>query len=248
MHKYLTMYEEAVSQIYDSATNPCWISLYMRKIRLFYQRINRSQTHESRNWDWGLTQFLYWEIFFSNFRYSVFAVQGQSQKGRVTRIRKGKMTKMPTTLWRSHTGEKDERLFFWIAYPCNGKRSKRHEAVSAVEEKPFTSSLNIFPEALCRRGGATPPPPFPADRWIFNLKGQSELWSAVTQVDKESTSAHMIYDNNIDIQQHAGFQLMFYKLRSTSFAAFFNSLFLYGFDPTVEDLCLTRKNRTGALF
>ncbi len=133
--------------IYDFATDPFWNSSYMRKIWLFYQRINRSQTYEW-NWDWGRAVSLLWNIF-SNFRYSVFAVQGESQKGRVTRIRKGKMTKMPTTLWRSHTGEKVERRLDCIPVQRCMKK------ISAVEEKPFTSS----PEALCTVEGAELRPP-----------------------------------------------------------------------------------------
>jgi hypothetical protein len=35
LDKYLVIYEEAVNHIYDFATTPFWISLYMRKI-LFY--------------------------------------------------------------------------------------------------------------------------------------------------------------------------------------------------------------------
>ncbi len=80
--------------IYDFATAPLWISLYMRKIlfsfyqciflgsvRIFscsrigrpWEYINSSETHECENWDWGRAiPFL--GIFVSNFRYCVFAV------------------------------------------------------------------------------------------------------------------------------------------------------------------------------
>jgi hypothetical protein len=46
-------------------------------------------------------------------------------------------------------------------------------------KKPFTSSLNGYPEACCRKGwggwstaspSPSPPPYFPSDPWIFHLK------------------------------------------------------------------------------
>ncbi len=89
------------------------------------------------------------EYFFSKCRYSIIAVQGESQKGRVTRIRKGTNDREVNNPWRSNTGEKDEGR--WDCIPV--KRSK-YEANFVVEKKPFTSS---FQTAYVERAdGATP--------------------------------------------------------------------------------------------
>jgi hypothetical protein len=45
--------------------------------------------------------------------------------------------------------------------------------ISEVEEKPFTSSLNICPELLVGEGGGVTPPPYLITtliRWIFRSK------------------------------------------------------------------------------
>jgi hypothetical protein len=45
--------------------------------------------------------------------------------------------------------------------------------ISEVEEKPFTSPLNICPELLVGEGGGVTPAPspkYPVDLWIFYFK------------------------------------------------------------------------------